>query len=169
MGILLHQIVLILVGVEPSGTLLSGTSEKGVSSPCTRLERCFTRGRNPRLVGSLNLPLVFGRSVIVTDRYIHIWVPRRIQTWTVHWTGNRIRHSSRVRRLTIDTDRQRRVVGDGIFAPRGRVIYEAGPRIDYPAIVRLHLRGCIRGERDYSGNLVVAESVDSHTSETTVV
>ena len=49
------------------------------------------------------------------------------------------------------------------------MIYEAGPRIDYPAIVILHLRGCIRGERDYSGNPVVAESVDSHTSETTVV
>ncbi len=88
----------------------------------------FHQGRNPRHIGSLSLPLVFGRPVIVTDQHIHIWVPRRIQTWTVHWTGNRIRHSSRVRRLTIDTDRQRRVVGDGIFAPRGRVIYEAGPR-----------------------------------------
>ncbi len=58
------------------------------------------------------------------------------------------------------------MVGDGIFAPRGRVIYEAGPLIDYPAIVRLHLRGCIRGERDYSGNPVVAESVDSQTLNT---
>ena len=87
----------------------------------------------------------------------------------MHWTGNRVRDSSRVRRLTIDTLYTRRVVGDGIFAPRGRVIFEAGPWIDYPAIVRLHLRGCIRGERDYSGNPVVAESVDSQTSETTVV
>jgi hypothetical protein len=49
------------------------------------------------------------------------------------------------------------------------VIYEAGPRINYPAIVRLHLRGCIRGERDYSGNPVVTESVDSPAPETTVV
>ena len=126
----------------------------------------FHQGGNCRLVGSLNLPTVFGRSVIVTDRYIHIWVPRRIQTWTVHWTGNRVRDSSRVRRLTIDTLYTRRVVGDGIFAPRGRVIYEAGPRIDYPAIVRLHLRGCIRGVRDYSGRPVIAESVDSQTPNT---
>jgi hypothetical protein len=119
-GILLHQEVLSLVGVKPSGTLLSGILEKGVSSPCTRL---FHQGRNPRLVGSLNLPLVFGRPVIVTDQYIHIWVPRRTKTWTVHWTGNRVRRSPRVRRITIDTYRQRRVVGDGIFAPRGCVIY----------------------------------------------
>ena len=129
----------------------------------------FHQGRNPRLIGSLNLPLVFGRPVIVTDQYIHIWVPRRIQAWTVHWTGTRIRHSSRVRRLTIDTDRLRRVVGDGIFAPRGRVIYEAGPTIDYPAILRLHLRGCIRGGRDYTGNPVIAESVASSTTEATSV
>ena len=126
----------------------------------------FHQGRDPRLVGSLNLPLVFGRPVIVTDQYIHIWVPRRIQAWTVHWTGNRIRQFPRVRRISIDTDRQRRVVGDGIFAPRGRVIYEAGPRINYPAIVRLHLRGIIRGERDYSGNPIIAESVNSHTLNT---
>jgi hypothetical protein len=58
------------------------------------------------------------------------------------------------------------VIGDGIFAPRGRVIYEAGPRINYPAIVRRHLRGIIRGERDYSGNPIIAESVNSPTPNT---
>ena len=121
----------------------------------------FHQGRNPRLVGSLNLPLVFGRPVIVTDQYIHIWVPRRAQSWTVHWAGDRSRHSPRVRRITIDTDRQRRLVGDGVFAPRGRVIYEAGPRINYPAIVRLHLRGIIRGERDLEGNSTDTESDSS--------
>ena len=128
----------------------------------------FHPGRVPSLVGSLNLPLVFGRPVIVTDRFIHIWVPRRNQTWTEHWTGNRIRRSPRVRRITIDTDRQRRVVGDGMFAPRGRVVYTAGPRINYPEIVRLHLRGIIRGERDYYGEPIIAESVNSHTPESTV-
>jgi hypothetical protein len=61
------------------------------------------------------------------------------------------------------------VVGDGIFAPRDRVIYTAGPRINYPEIVRLHLRGIITGERDYNGGFVVPESVHSHTPETTVV
>ena len=81
----------------------------------------FHPGRVRRLVGSLHLPLIFGRPVIVTDRYIHIFVPRRAQTWTVHWAGNRVRRSPRLRRITIDTDRQRRVVGDGIFAPRGEI------------------------------------------------
>jgi hypothetical protein len=99
--------------------------------------------------------------VIVVDRYIHIFVPRRAQRLTVHWSGNRIRHSPRLRRITIDTVRQRRVVGDGIFAPRGRVVYTAGPRINYPAIVRLHLRGIIRGERDLEGNSTNTESDSS--------
>ena len=129
----------------------------------------FHPGRVPELVGSFNLPLVFGRPVIVTDRYIHIFVPRRAQRLTVHWSGNRIRNSPRVRRLTIDTARIRRVVGDGIFAPRGRVIYTAGPRINYPEIVRLHLAGIIRGERNHYGDPVIPESVDSQTPETTVV
>ena len=90
----------------------------------------FHPGRVSSLVGSFNLPLVFGRPVIVVDRYIHIFVPRRAQRWTVHWSGNRIRRSPRLRRVTIDTARTRRVVGDGIFAPRGRVVYTAGPRVN---------------------------------------
>ena len=128
----------------------------------------FHPGRVSSLVGSFNLPLVFGRPVIVVDRYIHIFVPRRAQRWTVHWSGNRIRRSPRLRRVTIDTARTRRVVGDGIFAPRGRVVYTAGPRVNYPEIVRLHLRGIVRGERDYYGDPVTVESVGSHASDHTV-
>ena len=128
----------------------------------------FHPGRVSRLVGSLNLPLIFGRPVIVTDRYIHVFVPRRAQTWTVHWTGQRIRHSLRLRRITIDTFRRRRVTGDGIFVPRGRVIYTAGPRVNYPEIVRLHLSGIIRGERDHYGDPIIAQSVLSQTPESTV-
>ncbi len=51
---------------------------------------------------------------------------------------------------------------------RGRVVYTAGPRINYPEIVRLHLRGIIRGERDHYGGPVIADSVASHTPESTV-
>ena len=127
----------------------------------------FHPGRVSSLVGSLSLPLVFGRPVIVVDRYIHIFVPRRAQRLTVHWSGNRIRNSPRVKRITIDTARVRRVVGDGIFAPRGRVIYTAGPRINYPEIVRLHLAGIIRGERDHYDDPIIAESIASHTPEST--
>ena len=128
----------------------------------------FHPGRESSLVGSFNLPLVFGRPVIVVDRYIHIFVPRRAQRLTVHWSGNRIRRSPRLRRVTIDTARQRRVVGDGIFAHRGRVVYIAGPSINYPEIVRLHLAGIIRGERDHYGDPVIADSVANHTPESTV-
>ena len=99
---------------------------------------------------------------------MHLCVPRRTQRLTVHWSGNRVRRSPRLRRITIDTDRQRRVVGDGIFAPRGRVVYTAGPSINYPEIVRLHLTGIIRGERNHYGDPVTAESVHSHTPESTV-
>ena len=100
---------------------------------------------NERLVSSLTFPLIFGRPVITTARYIHIFVPRRTQDWTGHWTGNRGRRIPRLRRITIDTFRQRKVVGDGIFARRGRVVYTAGPRVNYRAIVEEHLTALIAG------------------------
>ncbi len=59
------------------------------------------------------------------------------------------------------------MVGDGILAPRGRVVYTAGPRINYPEIVRLHLSAVIRGIRDPYGDPITAESVHSHTPEST--
>ena len=51
---------------------------------------------------------------------------------------------------------------------RGRVVYTAGPRINYPDLVRLHLRGIVRGERDYYGDPVSVERVVSHAPEPTV-
>jgi hypothetical protein len=119
------------------------------------------------LVASFNLPLVLGRPVIVTERFIHIFVPRTTQRWTEHWSGDRNRHIPRLRRITIDTDRQRRVVGDGIFAPRGRVVYTAGPRVDYSAIVQSHLTALINGEVDDWGDPAVIESTPNHTPEST--
>lgn len=104
------------------------------------------------LVSSFSLPLVFGRPVLVTERFIHIWAPRRAQRCTVHTHTSRLRNVPRLRRVTIDTDRQRRVVGDGIFAPRGRVIYEAGPRVDYRTIVQSHLTSLSNGEVDDWGD-----------------
>ena len=100
---------------------------------------------NERLVSSLTFPLIFGKPVIITERYIHIFVPRRIQDWTCHWTGNRGRRIPRLRRITIDTNRQRTVVGDGIFARRGRVVYTAGPRVNYRTLVEEHLTVLIAG------------------------
>ncbi len=59
------------------------------------------------------------------------------------------------------------MVGDGIFAPRGRVVYTAGHRVNYPEIVKLHLSAVIRGIRDPYGDPITAESVFNHTSEST--
>ncbi len=115
--------------------------------------------RENGLVGSFNLPLIFGRPVIVTQRFIHILVRRRTQRWTEHWSRNDNRRVQRLRRLTIDTNRQRRVVGDGIFVPRGRVVYTAGPRVDYTDLVVSHLRALIRGEVDDWGDPATSESL----------
>ena len=100
---------------------------------------------NRNLVGSLSVPLIFGQPVVVSERYIHIFIPRRIQEWTRHWTGRLGRSAPRLRRITVDTFRQRKVVGDGIFAPRGRVVYTAGPRVDYRRLFEEHLTALIAG------------------------
>ncbi len=44
------------------------------------------------------------------------------------------------------------MVGDGIFAPRGRVIYTAGLRVNYRAIVRDHITAIVNGEVDDWGS-----------------
>ena len=36
-------------------------------------------------------------------------------------------------------------MGDGIFARRGRIVYTAGPRLNYRAIVEEHLAALIAG------------------------
>ncbi len=36
-------------------------------------------------------------------------------------------------------------MGDGIFARRGRIVYTAGPRVNYRAIVEEHLTALIAG------------------------
>jgi hypothetical protein len=116
-------------------------------------------------VGSFNLPLIFGRPVIVFQRYIHILVRRRTQRWTEHWSRRGNRRTQRLRRLNIDTYRQRSVIGDGIFAPRGRVVYTAGPRVDYSDIVASHLRALIRGEVNDWGEPVASVSQPISTTE----
>jgi hypothetical protein len=125
-------------------------------------------------VSALTFPLIFGRPVVVTARFIHIFVPHRIQDWTEHWAGNRGRRIPRLRRITIDTFRQRLVLGDGIFARGGRVVYTAGPRVNYRAIVAEHLAALIAGtitdwgEPIIAPNLVVQDPT-TITAETTIV
>ena len=38
-----------------------------------------------------------------------------------------------------------KVVGDGILARRGRVVYTAGPRVDYRRLVEEHLTALVAG------------------------
>ena len=121
--------------------------------------------RENGLVGSFNLPLIFGRPVIVIQRYIHILVRRRTQRWTEHWSRRNNRRAQRLRRLAIDTDRQRSVIGNGIFAPRGHVVYTAGPRVEYTDLVVSHLRALIRGEVNDWSDPVTSESLPITTSE----
>ena len=47
---------------------------------------------------------------------------------------------------------QRKVVGDGIFARRGRVVYTAGPRVDYRRLVEEHLTALIAGSVNDGGD-----------------
>ena len=59
------------------------------------------------------------------------------------------------------------MVGDGILAPRGRVIYTAGPRVNYRAIVQAHLTALINGEVDDWGDPTVTESTPIIAPEST--
>ncbi len=109
-------------------------------------------------MSALNFPLIWGEPVIVTDRFVHIFLPRRNQRWTEHWIRNKNRRAPKLRKVTIDTHRQRRVVGDGIIAPRVRVIYEAGPEVDYRALVQAHITAVAEGIINPFGDLRVPVS-----------
>ena len=89
---------------------------------------------------------------------MHIFVPRRNQKWTQHWIRSKNRRAPKLRKVTIDTHRQRRVVGDGIIAPRGRVIYEAGPEVDYRALVQAHITAVAEGVVNPFGDLRIPVS-----------
>jgi hypothetical protein len=111
------------------------------------------------LLSSLSFPLIWGEPVIVT---VHIFVPRRNQKWTQHWIRSKNRRAPKLRKVTVDTHRQRRVVGDGIIAPRGRVIYEAGPEVDYRALVQAHITAVAEGTVNPFGDLRVPVSPSSN-------
>jgi hypothetical protein len=113
-------------------------------------------------LSALSFPLIWGEPVIVTDRFVHIFVPRRNQKWTQHWIRNKNRRAPKLRKVTIDTHRQRRVVGDGIIAPRGRVIYEAGPEVDYRALVQAHITAVADGIVNPFGDVRVPVSPSSN-------
>jgi hypothetical protein len=100
--------------------------------------------------------------VIVTERFVHIFVPRRDWKWTQHWISSKNRRAPKLRKITIDTHRQRRAVGDGITAPRGRVIYEAGPEVDYRALVQAHITAVAEGVVNPFGNVRVPVSPSSN-------
>jgi hypothetical protein len=93
---------------------------------------------------------------------VHIFVPRRNRKLTQHWISSKNRRTPKLRKITIDTHRQRRVVGDGIIAPRGRVIYEAGPEVDYRALVQAHITAVAEGIVNPFGDVRVPVSPSSN-------
>ncbi len=106
-----------------------------------------------------------GRLLSSNDTSTVYHCSKRTQRWTGYWLRDNNRRTQRLRRLTIDTNRQRRVVGDGIFDPRGRVVYTAGPRVDYTDTVVAHLRALINGEVDNWGDPATTESLPITTPE----
>ena len=57
------------------------------------------------------------------------------------------------------------MIDDGIFTPRARVVYTAGPRVEYIDLAVSHLRALIRGEVDDWGDPVTSESLPTTTPE----
>ena len=114
------------------------------------------------LLSSLSFPLIWGEPVIITERLVHIFVPRRDRKCTQHWISSKNKRAPKLRKITIDTHRQRRVVGDGIIAPRGRVIYEAGPEVDYRALVQAHITAVAEGIVNPFGDIRVPVSPSSN-------
>ncbi len=54
-------------------------------------------------------------------------------------------------------------MGDGIFARRGRVVYTAGPRVDYRSIVEEHLTALVAGSVNDWGDPVVQDTPTQNT------
>jgi hypothetical protein len=97
------------------------------------------------LLSALSFPLGWDEPVVVNEAFVHIVVSRRNQKWTEHWTRSKNKKAPKLSKLTIDTHRQRRIVGDGIIAPRGRVIYDAGTVVDYRTLVQAHITAVAEG------------------------
>lgn len=123
--------------------------------------------RKQSLASSLGFVRVLGKTAIVVERYIRIKL-RRLKFKKSRFWFRKSRHkSSRLttRFIRIDTLTCRRRVGDGIVAAKGRVLYDAGPLVDYNAIALEHIARYEAGEINSRGDpLPPTTAVDSTPS-----
>jgi hypothetical protein len=93
------------------------------------------------LSSSLGFVRVLNETVFVVERYIKIKL-RRLKFRKSRFLfrqSNRKPSCLTFRLIRIDTHTCRRRVGDGIVAAKGRVLYDAGPLVDYNAIALEHI------------------------------
>ncbi len=123
--------------------------------------------RKQSLAASLGFVKALNETVLVVDRYIRIKLRRLKFKKSRFWFRKSKHKSSRLttRFIRIDTHTCRRRVGDGIVAAKGRVLYDAGPLVDYNAIALEHIERYEAGEINSRGDpLPPTPAVDSTPS-----
>ncbi len=123
--------------------------------------------RKQSLASSLGFVRVLNKTVLVTKRYIRIKLSRLKFKRSRFWFRKSSHKSSRLttRFIRIDTHTCRRRVGDGIVATKGRVLYDAGPLVDYNVIALEHIERYEAGEINSRGDpLPSIPTVDSTPS-----
>ena len=119
------------------------------------------------LTSSLGFVRVLNEIVFVVERYIKIKLRRLKYRKSRFLFRQSDRKPSRLtsRLIRIDTHTCRRRVGDGIVATKGRVLYDAGPLVDYNVIAIEHIARYEAGEINSRGDpLTSPPSVSSTPS-----
>jgi hypothetical protein len=123
--------------------------------------------RKQSLTSSLGFVRVLNETVFVVERYIKIKLRRLKYRKSRFLFRQSNRKPSRLtsRLIRIDTHTCRRRVGDGVVATKGRVLYDAGPLVDYNAIALEHIARYEAGEINSRGDpLPPTTAVDSTPS-----
>ena len=123
--------------------------------------------RKQSLTSSLGFVRVLNETVFVVERYIKIKLRRLKYRKSKFLFRQSNRKPSRLtsRLIRIDTHTCRRRVGDGVVATKGRVLYDAGPLVDYNAIALDHIERYETGEINSRGDpLTPSPSVSSTPS-----
>ena len=124
--------------------------------------------RKQSLSSSLGFVRVLNETVFVVERYIKIKL-RRLKYRKSRFLFRRSnRKPSRLtsRLIRIDTHTCRRRVGDGIVATQGRVLYDAGPLVDFNAIALEHIERYEAGEINSRGDPLTTPPLVTSTPST---
>ena len=122
--------------------------------------------RKQSLHSSLGFVRVLDELVFVPGRYIKIKLRRLRFKRSRFWFSKSRHKSSRLttRFIRIDTYTCLRRVGDGVVATKGRVLYDAGPPVDYNAIALDHIARYEAGEINSRGDPLTPPPVSSTPS-----